>query len=415
MKNFFKQSLLLRWLFIALLCRMVFVVVLDADRYYLSDTRHYDAAAQQIIQGQGFGEQYYRAPFYPLVMAGVYALAGHSFLAMRIFEAALGVLLCYLVYRIAGRAFDERVAAVALGFSALYPHFILITGILYPTHVFTTLLALSVWFLLKNRSTMNMIISGCCAALAALTIPAFFFMLPFWLLWMLWSGGTKMPRRFFRTALFMLAFVAVLLPWMLRNLQTYGRLTLVQPIPHTILPDFDKPAQHQDEISHGFPSTTEYLQQHPTGTDKDSPFQLMLHYIKNPLGTFTYLVKELGHFWSPYPDRLDTNRPDYRHNIHDEDRRMFTGGSWFWRLVPAASMAVMIPVFVLAVAGLLTTRLNRMHILMLASIVALSVGYSLLFAEVRYRIPIEPYMLMFSAAGWVWIRCRLSAQTKAGI
>jgi len=388
-------------LLLALLLRLLFVSLLNPNGYYFSDTRHYDRAAQSLLNGQGFGEKYYRAPLYPLLMAAVYGVVGHSFTAMRCLECLLGVWMCWLIYRLVARWYGDRAALWAALIAALFPHFILLTGILYPTNLFTLLLLSALMLLLKadNRpDALPVIGSGLLAALASLTVASFFFIVPVWLIWLVCAKGGKGWKK---ALLFSITFMVVLSPWTLRNYQKYGRLTLVQPLPHTVLPNLQDRTLQEQEVASGFQSTVKYLKEHPSGTGEDGLSNTIRHYFFHPFAALRHLLHELAHFWALYPDRLDTARDEYRSSVHAKDSRMQTQGShWHWVKWP--SVLVMGPVFAFALIGCVLAMRSqpRATSLLVLSILSFSIGYSLIYAEVRYRIPVEPLLLSWTALAW---------------
>ena len=388
---------------LALVLRLLLVSILDPHKYYFSDTRHYDKAAKSLIAGEGFGEKFPRAPLYPIVMAAVYGLFGSSFLAMRLVEAVVGTLLCLVIYRLARLRFPWRIALVALVLAAVFPHFLVLVGLLYPTNIFTLLLALAVYLILmewRDHKKRHLVFSGVFAGLAALTVPSIFFVMPFWVLWFFLFDAKKLKRNMLRVLAFLLPFMVALSPWTIRNYQLYGRLTLVQPLPYTVLPNLENQKAQQKEVDSGFRSTVEYRQQHPLGSSKDTIFNTMIHYAAHPLGTARHVLSESRHFWALYPDRLDSRDPAYRDKIHRADQRMFAGGDSLWLVVRTASILTMLPVFVFALVGLAGAKpFSPYTSLLFLTIFGMSVGYSLIYAEVRYRIPVEPYVLIFAAAG----------------
>lgn len=379
---------------------MALVLPLDSQKYYLSDTRHYDAAAKNLLTAQGLGEKYYRAPLYPVFLAGVYTIFGASFLAARLVEAILGVLLCYLVYRIASIVFHAEIGLWATALAAIFPHFLVLPAILYPTQLFALLLALSLWLLLQGSDRYKFIIlSAIFAALAALTVPAMFFILPFWLVWILAQSKGTFFQRTVHAMVYVSVLALVLLPWSWHLYQQYGRFTLVQPLPNTVLPNLEDPEAQKEEIKSGFKSTVTYLKQNPQGSEKDELRNTFLHYLKHPGATLRHVISELRHFWALYPDRLDTQNDSYRQKISAKDQRMYTGGKSVWMFVKFASILVMAPLFILGLIGLTAQRPDCYQWLLLITILFFSLGYAMIYAEVRYRIPIEPYILMFAAAG----------------
>ncbi|MBN1559450.1 glycosyltransferase family 39 protein [candidate division KSB1 bacterium] len=400
-----RKKTLLMILLLSFGVRLTFISMLKPNGFYFSDTRHYDSAALSLLSGEGYGEKYNRSPVYPVFMALIYAVFGHSFVAVRFVETLLGVLLVWLIYHIARKAFDDRVALVSAVLAALFPHFIILTGLLYSTNLFTLFLACSIYFLVKSEekeAVHYIVLSGVCAGLATLTIPAMFFILPFWLLWLMMRTQRSAGFNFVKTLIFSAIILAVLTPWTIRNFQKYDRLTLVRPVPHTAFPTLDDLNSQRAKIANGFEDTTEYLKKHPNGTDDDKLGRIFGNYLKHPVQSITYMLGEIGHFWALYPDRLDTPSPEYQQKILAQDHRMVRVKKMLWNAAVIASIIIMSPVFAFSLVGLFTSRpVNRKKMLLLICIIGMMIGYSLIYAEVRYRIPIEPYVLMFMAAGLV--------------
>jgi 4-amino-4-deoxy-L-arabinose transferase-like glycosyltransferase len=410
MMNYFKTHILpsrtktlLTVLLFSFLVRLVFVLILKPDGFYFSDTRHYDNAALHLLSGDGFGEKYNRSPVYPVYMALIYAVFGHSFVAVRFVESLLGVFLVWLIYHIARKAFDDKVALLSALIASLFPHFILLTGILYSTNLFTVFLACSAYFMIKSeeRDFMRYIIlSGMCAGLATLTIPAMFFILPFWLLWLMVRTQRTAQFNFVKTIAFSAIIIATLAPWTIRNYQKYDRLTLVRPVPHTAFPNLDDLDAQKKRIDSGFADTSDYLKAHPNGSENDKIGNIIGNYFKHPVQSAKYMLSELGHFWALYPDRLDTPSQDYQKKIQAKDQRLVSLKGTLWDIAVIASISIMLPVFLFALFGLISSRpVERPKLLLVLTILAMSMGYSLIYAEVRYRIPIEPYVIIFMAAG----------------
>ncbi|MDZ7724657.1 MAG: glycosyltransferase family 39 protein [candidate division KSB1 bacterium] len=399
-----KTSQLLIVITLALLIRVAFLCILNPNGIYFTDTRHYDRAAKQLVAGEGFGEQYNRSPMYPVIMAGVYMLFGPSFTAMRLFEIIAGLALIWVIYQIGIRLFDHKRALIAAGLAAVFPHFVLITGILYSTNIFTLFLALTTLLLLNAEEQGEIgyyALAGLTAGVSALTIPCIFFIFPFWLLWLLLSKNFGCKARLLHVVSFAVLFALVLTPWTMNNYQKYGRFTLVRMVPHTVFPDLEQSSSNEKEIESGFAETTDYLKSNPTGTDDDSILKIARNYAMNPVRSVKFMLGEMKHFWALYPDRLDMKDQDYLSRMRKKDSRVVPVARFgVWRWVKALSIAVMLPVFLLAILGLITDHpFEHRTLLMMLTIFSMAAGYSLIAAEVRYRIPVEPYILLFTAQG----------------
>jgi 4-amino-4-deoxy-L-arabinose transferase-like glycosyltransferase len=392
---------------LAFLLRLAFVCMLGKDRFYFSDARHYDAAAISLIDGEGFDVKYTRAPFYPIVMAGIYYVFGHSFLVMRLFQSVLGALLCLLIFEIGTRVFNSRIGVISALAAIFFPHFVFISGLLYPTIVFSILIALTVLFLLKadmSWGMRNSILAGELAGLATLTEASMIFFLPFLAIWILAQTKVQWTKRLLFLSVLLATMLLIMSPWLLRGYKIYGRFTLVRPLPHTVLPNLDSREQTLKEAESGWQKTTQYRVQNPTGTDKDRIINLAMVYIRNPLGTIRHVVGELGHFWALFPDRLDTQKSEYREKIRSRDQRMAKKNIFVSDYIKYVSIAVLLPVFVLALLGFIHSGLRTSAAwLLFLLVMSFALGYSMLYAEVRYRIPVEPYILIFAAAGFTYI------------
>ena len=397
------KKILFLFLAVAFVVRLVFILILDPHGYYLSDARHYDNAAKSILAGEGWGEKYYRSPLYPLVMAFVYFISGPSFVNMRLFDGVLSVLICLFVFLIAKHVFNKKIAFIATAIAAVFPHFIALTGILYSTNLFTLLLAVSCYFALKSDTALKVkyvVLSAIIAGLAALTIPSILFILPFWMVFLVFARKSQIVKRIGFVSLYILVFMAVLTPWTIRNYHKYDRLVLVRPLPNRVLPDFNSESVQNHKVESGFKEVSDYLREHPNGTKDDQVSNTVLHYLKHPVSAFQFTLKESIHFWALYPDRLNTMRPEYREAIQAKDNRMVRDGDFIWKSVKIVSIIVMLPVFLLALTGLFFGNIfTRKTLFLLLTIFPFSIGYSMIYAEVRYRIPVEPYILIFTAVG----------------
>lgn len=224
---------------IALVVRVAFVFTLE-DRYYYFDTVHYDKAAKAIIAGEGFGEgyefsqffqkEYALPPLYPMFLAAVYFIFGPSFLAVRLVEALLGAWLCVLIYKIAVRLFNQTTALLAGYFSAIFPHLVFLTGLLYVENIFTLLLALGIWYCLRwqeERKLSLIALASFMFGLACLGRPVVFAFYPFLALWTMFVCTGELKQKFIATATVALVTILTLTPWTVRNYLIFGKITPV--------------------------------------------------------------------------------------------------------------------------------------------------------------------------------------------
>ncbi len=201
-------------------------------------------------QGPELVPTYHRLPGYPLVIAGVYALCGDGNEgAVRSFQALLTTLACACV---AGLAFlwepvpDRRTRAALIAFllAALCPFTMIYTGIILSETltcflVMLLMLVATCAFLARTARAQFgwWLASGLLAGAAQLVRPEsglFAASIGFTLVGFGWAGSSSVAgvpmqtrwrgrfRRVFRDgAIFSVAFVAMLVPWTIRNARVF--------------------------------------------------------------------------------------------------------------------------------------------------------------------------------------------------
>ncbi len=223
------------------------------------DQISYDALAQRVVAGYGFSfEQdwwpYARAGqptafwsyLYTGYLAAVYLLFGHTPLLARLLQAFIvGVLMPLFLYRIGSRIFSQRVGLLAAAITAVYFYFIsyaaslmteafYIIGILWTIDIVTRLLE-KLERTEKDCQLFSLSVSlryglelGLAMGITLLLRQLILFFFLVMMVWLVWVGK---HRSLLRPVLAMLLvstgiLMIVLAPWMWRNYQIFGRLTL---------------------------------------------------------------------------------------------------------------------------------------------------------------------------------------------
>ncbi len=266
---------------LALLLRLLPVIALRQMGIGLDDMYQYDMLARSLVSGNGYrwyawqdlqawtpyvtfdltGVDYdpargvptsFRAPLYPAFLALVYWIAGTGpgrFFAARLAQTLLGAALAPLTWSLARRLLPadspevarrrERAAVLAAWVVACYPLLIVYPLGLATENLFFTLILFSLLFLLRaaeQPALLNFLLAGLFLGLAALTRSI---ILPFAglaFLW-LWFAGRpvgqpgKAVKSFshIRGALLtFLAFLALVVPWAVRNSLLHHKLTGIE-------------------------------------------------------------------------------------------------------------------------------------------------------------------------------------------
>jgi hypothetical protein len=274
-----------RWIVAAALfglaLRIAFALLYWVHQPLTHDEREYLALGRSIARGDGFrypadepppgtGQQFGRAPGYPLFLAALRVAEPTERVPRRvqIAQSMLGALGIWLVAAIAGRAAGPRAAVTAAAIAAVYPPLVWMPAYALSETLFSTLALAAALALqegggwrsggegrrlegggrtaragkpdatsssvgvgtirrptsnLRHSLTSNLHapISIFAAALltgaAILTRPAIAFFLPFAALWMI------ARRRPFDAAIFVVIAVLCVVPWTIRNHRVYGR------------------------------------------------------------------------------------------------------------------------------------------------------------------------------------------------
>jgi 4-amino-4-deoxy-L-arabinose transferase-like glycosyltransferase len=210
-------------LLVSITVRLAFVVSLDTRCLTWDDEREHHQIAWNLAQTGRFESSAYRAaPLYPTFLAVVYKVFGHNFLAARVCQALLGAILTLVVFRLAVLLFDRTTALVAGWCTALYPQFIYLTGVFYAEHTFAVLLALTVLSLVRHHdkpSPRRATLAGISMAATILCRPIGFAFVPFAGAYIFVSASSRSKLRCL--AVFIAVTSLVVLPWTIRNAFVY--------------------------------------------------------------------------------------------------------------------------------------------------------------------------------------------------
>jgi 4-amino-4-deoxy-L-arabinose transferase-like glycosyltransferase len=293
-------------------------------------------------------------------------------------ESVVGALLAVVIALIGRRIGGDQVGALAGILWSIYPLGVFIAGLVYPTSVLTMLLAGGVLCFLPNSdqelSAKRVFLAGIVWGLAALTTPAVLATIGAISLWaMYWVR----VNRFRVVFLLVLGSALTIVPWTIRDFYVYDRLVVVEP----------RIVEHLPPIGN-----TENKMQ-------ESKIEMILNH---PADFAARFGREFLHFWQVYPDRLAMDW--FREKAHETDRRIVKD-TMFARnnLVTLINVLSTGPLFLFAIIGTVTMwfeQKRRGNLALLWTIIlSFAVVYSIFYTKTRYRIPIEPYIIILSAYG----------------
>ena len=410
-----QTTLLLLFLF-SLAVRMVFILTLK-DGFYFGDESIYVDAAEYFVKHGQFPNDFDRAPMYPLFLAGLFWLDGGSLQSVRIVQAVLGAIIALQIALIGKRTCGSSTGIIAGILWAIYPMSSFMCGIVYPAILVTLLMTSATLYLLTDRNNYRyktrVGLAGLLLGAATLTKPMVFSAIIFVAFWLV---AQKKSDRFVLVSIFLLAALMVLLPWSAQSALTHGRLIPIESRALNKVVPWATPQVDQEKLATAtrISATPNIPAKRNTATivnDTDnSPSVTTFSDNKDVVGMFTRMAKrypgEFLSFFELYPTRvgylLQSERDRARKKVSSRIVRTMPFGS---NLVMAISIMSVAPLYFFAVVGMGSLwrgrekRRELSYFILLVMSFALS--YALSWGKIRYRVPVDPYIIILSAWGLV--------------
>ena len=212
----FAVAFLLRAGFIFLYPRHDFL----SPRVYTADGDSYQGYAMSLLEKGEYqfnGLPARRLPGYPLFLYAIYRIFTPSPVTVRFFQAFLGALSCFILFRITCYLAGSVAGWIAYIISAFYYPLIQLSGYIMPEVLFISLFLSFVYFLYRWHATslrIYLILTGILLGISALSKePAILLILfvPFWIAY--YSRKEKAKNLL----IFIASLTLTLAPWGLRN------------------------------------------------------------------------------------------------------------------------------------------------------------------------------------------------------
>ena len=377
-------------LVLAIGLRILFLFSIGNDlRWY--DERNYHSIAISIKEGNGFVSTYnpysttHWAPLQGYVIAAIYCVAGDYPFTVRLFQDLLSGVILLLIFHLAIRFFSFKTGVLAAFIFAIHPIFIYVSNTLYPTLLFSILVILSFWIFqngIFNDKYFLSIIGGVVLGLSMLAKPVGIFFIPaiilaYWLKWK-WSG------KFYLHQILIITFALMTIsPWILYNYNKYRKLFFItQEGIHSFVaannPEFELKERGQIRVPKEIEDKVQKLNE---DVRNKVYLQEAVHYIQTePLRFAKNYLLRLATFWRFYPSTISKNVDTNRRNI----------------IISAIFYSFLIPFSFLGM--IIQYKQRRKLILLYGYILFFAAGYALFIPSIRYRLPIEPFLILFASA-----------------
>jgi 4-amino-4-deoxy-L-arabinose transferase-like glycosyltransferase len=384
--------------------------------YLPVDCGEYDEWGQAIAAGEWLGSEiFYQDPLYPYFLGVFYSVFGRHLTALLLFQALLGALNVPLVYGIARRLWNERVALLTAALVALYAPFVFYDGLVLKTFLEVLLLNTSLYALLRASESAPgepslrtwALAAGVALGVGALTRANFLLLVPVVLAWLFvyppWpEGGRQRSRQLGITLSLLLGIALAILPVTIRNYVVGDEFVLITSQGGQNLYTGNHPANEQ-----GVYVAPRFVRQEPGSERLDFKLEAERRTGRAMRET------EVSSYWFGETLRVAAEDPTriarlyakklglllHRYEVPDNHDISFSG-----RYSPVIhwNPVVFAVVGPLAFAGLLLGWRERRRLALAYAILAvylLSIAAFFVFA--RYRLPVLPLLLLFAAGGAV--------------
>lgn len=383
---------------IALLLRVGVALYLGNSVSGLSgahDEISYSMLGQRYAEGHGMT---FPQPWYPwigadspqsyysytisLMLAGVYSVFGYQPLVARLMMAILSTLIVLMIYLVGRRFFNEQVALTAALIAALYAYLIFYGVTLVTETPFTLAILIAIYAsfrIAEGGRTTWWFVLGLALATAILFRMAVVFFLPFLIIWLFMLLPTWRARSY---VLIPVALIAVsVLPLTARNYRMWDRFLLLESqFGHVFWngnhPDHDGDF-HPFQV---FPIPPEVLESKNDAIITNQLLQMgIANVIADPPHFIQLTVTRLREFFTFWPTAGSTREAN---------------------LLRVLSFGILVP---FAAIGLVANFKNWRRLSLVYLFIVIHTGvYAVSWTMIRYRIPIDVFLIMFAASA-LWL------------
>jgi len=388
----------------------VFLIAFILRVLYISTTNNsvnvwkdwWDEIAKNILIGKGLvvknpigneGQTFFycwRTPVFPIIIAIIYAITGiNNYFAVKIFLAFIGSVSCIFVYFIGKRIFDENTGKIASIFTAISPSFIFFSGYVAPI-ILTLFLGLIPFFFItrdiKRMSLFNYITGGIFLGIGVLCREILIIILLILPVWMFFYYRNK-KEIIFRIFLFFAGFILTLSPWVIRNYRIYHKWILTSTNGIWTFYAANNESALSDVRGYSYSYDVKELKGLNEIELRATFRSWGINFIKkNPKKYFTLVRKRGFDFWRLYPHTISGPGKAYSYK-HIILGIMYT-----------------LPMYFFGIVGFFYSLFRKQWkkpLLIYLFIFLYSLLHILFRSAIRFRIPVEPYLIIIASYGFV--------------
>ncbi|MDI6808897.1 MAG: glycosyltransferase family 39 protein [Candidatus Eisenbacteria bacterium] len=382
------------FVFLLALFLRVFYAASIGERIYWDDD-NYLLWASRIVETGGRDVNTLVPPGQTLFLAGVELLPGSTVVNARLLQSLLGALTVLFLYFIGKILLGVTAARLSSFVAALYPFLVYISSALIPQCIFAFLLASAFVLLVlsgEKRRPSLLIPSGISFGLSALFVPLILPVMPAFALWLMISDRIRIRKRLVNVLILTVFTTLPVFLWGMRNYVVEGKFIPIARMGARAFFAANNPLATAEKTSMEERSkmfTPDMMQEIARSREgsavADSVYmERTKRFVReNPQKFISLCAKRFVYFFDLYPSTFSKNP--------------HTG-----KLYKAVSVVSFTPVLVFSLLGtlLLGRRWRKMFIVVLVPLL-FALFHSFFTTSVRYRIPVEPYMILLASCGFL--------------
>jgi 4-amino-4-deoxy-L-arabinose transferase-like glycosyltransferase len=360
----------LLWIVLILAASLRLLAAVALPDQHFPDADAYRSVAAGLRNLQGFSDPYIM-PLYPIVVAVTGAGWGQ-----KLFDVAVSTLTVLTIHQLTLILFKDRLAALLAALAAaIYPTFIFyaVVGLTETLFIALVLAAFLAWY------AGRFAIAAVCVILSILTRPTIDFLPPLLIV----TFGLLIHRLTLaatarRILAYVLIYCAMLAPWWAHNFETYGAFVRLNLGSGLALYSGNNPNNKSGGVSDAAMDMTPFQGiADPLARDRAMRDAALSYIAEDPPRFFKLAALKFLRFWRLWPFAQSYSGPVY----------------------VIASLISFVPILALALAQIATS--NRATLVRIGPIVLFAAYltgiHMVIVGSVRYRLPIEPFLIVLAA------------------
>lgn len=345
-------------------------------------------------------------PGYPLILASLFSIFGENYLFPIILNALLNTLLCLFIFLISIEHFNKKIAFFSLLWTTFYIYlFRFVPFLLKETLVFTLFIG-TIYFLLKSRLHKNwiyVIITGFFFTYLIHTDERYFLYFPIITITYLFYKNKKLKNRILQSLTFSILILLFMIPWTIRNYKVYNQIVILTPRTTSFtykLLGYKKPL-HSDKTSvyTNLKLTEEQITSISKGESINNISERDIKIIKKSLdlGFEPYSFPIVKQWITKFIDFYTPVR--FKYSMIASGFLLKRPWSLKHNIISLLTYGLLIPLFII---GIINGIKNKQKIILFFSFIIFVHTFLhvvLTYTVQRYRIPIDPFIIIISFYG----------------